>query len=114
MPNNDFLSAEILSEICGPPAVATTAQNWHGHVPFARWLVLFDRPTTFVELGVFRGDSYLAICEAVQRFGTKTQCVGIDTWAGDDHAGALADEVLSELSAFHDLRYGSFSKLCKA
>lgn len=114
MLESDFLSTQVLLQIWGPPEVTTSAPNWHGHVPFGRWLILLDRPTKFVELGVFRGDSYLAICEAVRRFETNTQCVGIDTWEGDEHAGELSENVFLQLNAFHDQLFGSFSKLLKS
>lgn len=102
-----------LLEVSGPPEVSTGTPNWHGHIPFARWLILKTRPRTFVELGVFMGDSYLAFCEAVARFGSGTRCLGVDTWEGDAQAGAIPSEIFAELSEFHDPRYGSFSRLAR-
>jgi hypothetical protein len=43
-----------------------------------------------------------------------TQCVGIDHWRGDEHAGFYGEEVLRELQAYHDPLYGSFSTLLRA
>ena len=98
----------------GLPEGGGQTSNWHGHIPFARWLVREYRPRTFVELGVFRGDSYLAFCAAVARFATGTQCSGIDSWEGDEHAGALVSSVYDELRAFHDPLFGGFSSLVRA
>jgi GT2 family glycosyltransferase/glycosyltransferase involved in cell wall biosynthesis len=95
------------------PQRAPAPAIWSGHVPFAFWLVNQIRPRRIVELGVFSGTSYCAFCEEVVRSGLSTSCFGIDTWAGDDHAGHYRDDVLAELRAHHDPRYGEFSTLLR-
>ncbi len=87
------------------------ASAWHEHAPFAFWLVAAHRPGVAVELGVHHGFAYLALCQAVQRLGLSTRCYGVDSWAGDDHAGHYGPEVLAGLEAWHNPRYGAFSAL---
>ncbi|MFI5458334.1 MAG: class I SAM-dependent methyltransferase [Isosphaerales bacterium] len=85
--------------------------SWTGHVPFAMWITSVLRPRLFVELGTFRGMSYCAFCQSIDRLGLPTRAVAIDTWRGDPHNGLNGPEVLAELRLHHDHRYGSFSTL---
>ncbi len=86
---------------------------WYGHVPFAFWLVQALQPRTLVELGTHHGVSYAAFCEAVRAAGLSTQCTAVDTWTGDAQAGFYPEQVFTDLAAFHDPRYGSFSRLLR-
>lgn len=85
---------------------------WTGHRPFAAWIVHALRPRVFVELGVHRGDSYSAFCQAaLEAFaGTaeRPACrgYGVDTWRGDAHAGFYGESVYEEFKAFHDRHFG--------
>lgn len=90
------------------------ASAWIGHLPFGMWLVGSCRPRVLVELGVHNGASYCAFCETVVREGLGTACFGIDSWSGDPHAGFYGEEVLGQLRAHHDQRYGAFSRLVRA
>jgi hypothetical protein len=96
------------------PARLTPQSAWHKHLPFGMLLVSLLRPKVIVELGVFRGDSYCAFCQAVQALRLNTQCYGVDTWQGDDHQGRYGKEVMEELSIYHDPLYGAFSTLLRS
>lgn len=109
-----FLSFDIVKTLPALPARLSDVNAWHGHIPFARWLIQAMRPRTLVELGVHKGDSYCAFCEMVAQTGLDTQCHGIDSWEGDVHSGFYGEEIYLELSDHHDPRYGHFSRLIRA
>ncbi len=96
------------------PRRLTDSLPWHGHIPFAFFLVQLAQPRVIVELGVGRGDSYCAFCQAVDQLGLETRCFGIDTWKGDDHGGLYGESVLDELKQHHDGRYSGFSTLLRS
>jgi hypothetical protein len=99
--NTDLLFAE--------PERFSDVDSWHEHLPFA--LVLMDllEPRSFVELGVHKGDSYFAFCQAVTRLGLPTTCYGVDTWQGDEHTRGYDDSIYAEFKNWHDPHYQGFS-----
>jgi O-antigen biosynthesis protein len=94
--------------------VRSSPSAWAEHVPFAFSVVEMLRPRTVVELGVYAGVSYCALCQAIDHFGLASQAYGVDTWQGDPHSGFNGPEVLQDLRAHHDPRYGRFSRLIPA
>lgn len=84
---------------------------WHGHIPFAFFVIGAARPRRLVELGTHKGDSYLAFCQAVAGLGLDTECVAVDGWVGDEHVGDLDPSIYENLKKVHDPRYGAFSRL---
>lgn len=95
------------------PAYLSDTPWWHGHIPFAFFLVATARPGTLVELGTHKGDSYLAFCQAVSRFGLGTRCAAVDHWRGDQTTGEYEEGVYDALRAVHDPAYADFSRLLR-
>jgi hypothetical protein len=86
--------------------------TWAGHIPFMFLAFSLAKPRVFVELGVDLGASFVAACEAADRFHVNTRCFGIDTWQGDDHARYSDGEaVFPALRTFIATRYPACSLL---
>ena len=101
-------------EATDPPHWLTHNSAWIYHIPMAAVLMKMLRPRSFVELGTFRGDSYMAFCQAAAKLDTPVQCTAVDNWRGDAHAGFYGPAVLDELRATHDPLYGHFSRLLQS
>lgn len=84
---------------------------WIGHEQFMDWLFQVRRPTRFVELGVHSGWSYFAACNAVRRYKLKTQCIGVDTFKGDEDTGSYDEDVYEAVSTINQLHFSGFSDL---
>jgi hypothetical protein len=107
------LASTVLDPLFRPQARSGVASAWHGHVPFAQWLVSATRPRLIVELGTHNGVSYAAFCETVLHEKLAARCYAVDSWSGDDHAGHYDESVYARLRAFHDGRYSAFSELLR-
>ena len=92
------------------PHRLTDVDHWHGHMPFAFFLVEMLQPSRIVELGTWKGDSYCCLCQAVEASGVRAHATAIDTWTGDA-VGGYGPDVLAELRAYHEQRYARFSEL---
>lgn len=77
--------------LISPRVVASSA--WIEHTPFAAWIIEAMRPRRVVELGTHNGPSYFAFCQAIDAFGLNCEAYAIDTWQGDEHAGAYGEDV---------------------
>lgn len=93
------------------PLRLTQTADWHQHIPFAFALIEMLRPRTYVELGVFRGDSFCAMCQAIDSLRLQTTCVAVDTWSGDIHTGHYADAVYDDIFTYVRERYAAFATL---
>lgn len=87
--------------------------SWAGHIPFAFWIAANFRPRRYVELGVHTGNSFCAVAQAVKHYDLPTDCFGIDHWFGDEQAGLYGEDVYADIKAWHDPRYGHFSRLLR-
>jgi glycosyltransferase involved in cell wall biosynthesis len=100
--------------VCEHPEYLSDVVSWHGHIPFAFWCVEVVQPRIFVALGIHKGDSYCAFCQAVHTLGLSTACYGIDTGKGDEHGEVYGEEVDETLQHYHDKCYGTFSRLVRS
>jgi|GEM_PF-1475862 len=98
-------------EAAEAPLWLTHNSAWVDHIPMACVLMRMLKPRVFVELGTFRGDSYMAFCQTAVRLSPHPRCFAVDNWVGDPHAGFYGPHILAELRAFHDPTYGHFSTL---
>ena len=73
---------------------------WSELIPVMYALFVLLRPRRFVELGVHNGMSFFAACQVAERLGLTTECVAIDSWLGDEHAGFHDPRVLEEFRAY--------------
>jgi glycosyltransferase involved in cell wall biosynthesis len=81
-------------------------------IPFALYVLERLRPRTVVELGTATGDFYVALCDGVAALGQPARCYAIP--APDDDTPAGEEGVPADLRAYHDPRYGAFSRLLPA
>ena len=87
---------------------------WTSHLHFACDLVATLRPALLVELGVDRGESYFAFCQAAAEHKTGTRCFGIDTWHGDQQAGGYDETTFAQVSGHNRANYETFSTLFRS
>lgn len=87
---------------------------WTDHLAFAYDLVAEMKPRLLVELGVDRGESYFAFCQAAAENQTGTRCFGVDTWRGDQHAGGYDETTFAQVSAHNRENYETFSTLVRS
>ena len=87
---------------------------WSGHLAFAYDLVASVRPRVFVELGTHFGESYFGFCQAITEHKLACRSFAVDTWRGDIHTGAYADDVFREVDAYNSENYSTFSTLLRS
>ena len=80
------LLIDVVSVAC-TEVKAWAFSAWSELIPIMYALFVMLRPRRFVELGVHNGMSFFAACQIAERLGLATECVAIDNWEGDEHAG---------------------------
>ena len=112
------ITLENFSEFLGPESFwlpdRIVPSAWIEHAPFTFWLMKNLQPRRVVELGVFYGFSYFALCQAAAGLDLETECVGVDTWAGDEHGGFYGEEVFEEVNAYSHRTYPAISRLIRS
>ena len=84
-----------------------------GHLPFEYDLVAALKPALIVELGVYFGDTYFGLCQAVSENNISCSCYAVDTWLGDAETGLYDKTVYNAVEKYNDKRYRSFSYLVR-
>jgi hypothetical protein len=86
---------------------------WTDHLYFGYDLVALLQPKLLVELGVDRGESYFAFCQAIAESKLSTRAFAVDTWQGDKHAGAYDETTLRQVMSHNAEHYAAFSTLLR-
>lgn len=90
---------ENLDAAFAKPTHYSGSSYWHGHIPFAHFLVARVRPRLIVEFGVEHGDSLFAFADALKWNQVADSCVvGCDSWAGDIHVGKQANWIFERVN----------------
>lgn len=109
-PVNLHLSEVVEPVYRGPRIERYFGDHWSMHLPFAYELMQELAPKVFVELGVWKGESYFTFCQSAAENKTNVKCYGVDSWRGDVHMGQF-DPGLGKEVADYNWRYSSFSEL---
>jgi hypothetical protein len=81
------------------PIKTVVPSAWTDHTPFLFALFNLIRPRRYVEIGTHHGMSFFAACQAADQLGGGTQCIAVDGWIGDEHAGFYETAVFEEFKA---------------
>jgi hypothetical protein len=104
---------ELLSRVLHGSSVtqeSPTPSAWAEHVPFLFFAIDLLQPRRFVELGSHQGNSFFAACQAGKALPQPMECVAIDTWEGDEHAGAYEEHIFRDFSFILQREYGSVGR----
>lgn len=109
-PTGSFHPLDYPLAMAAPLRLTQTA-DWRPHIPFAFALVEMLRPRSVVELGVSGGDSFCAICQAVEQLKLPTTCVAIDPGTDNAHTGHVDELAFDDISSYVRERYAAFATL---
>jgi GT2 family glycosyltransferase len=114
--NNDHFAALI--DVRFAPFFARSPcekiiSNWHGHVPFAFWLMNALRPGIFVALGTHDGVAYTAFCEAVRANLIETKCFAISHQCAHESSEFFCQTSSQDVTFCHAAHYTAFSRLLR-
>lgn len=74
--------------------------SWIKHIPFAHFVVNVLKPSLIVELGVHTGNSLCTFSQSVLEGKINASCYGVDTFAGEKHAGFYDETIFENISSF--------------
>ena len=97
----------------GPRIARYFGGPWSMHLPFAYDLMREFRPGSFVELGVYKGESYFTFCQSATENGINVLCYGVDTWKGDPETGFYGPAIGEDVASYNT-QYAAFSQLITA
>jgi glycosyltransferase involved in cell wall biosynthesis/predicted O-methyltransferase YrrM len=80
---------------------------WSELVPALYAMFSFFKPRRYVELGSHYGMSYFAACQAAQHLDLASECIAVDSWVGDIHAGYHSTEVFDSFKSTIASKYPS-------
>lgn len=80
------------------------------HIPLLFWLTEAARPRIAVTLGVTDAVPHFALCQAVEKLGLESLCIGIEPASEAD--AQPAD--LSKQRAFNEINFAEFSQILQA
>ncbi|MGR3590970.1 MAG: hypothetical protein ACU0BO_03245 [Limimaricola soesokkakensis] len=96
------LSIPLSSQAIFWPARHPVPSPLLNKLPFLFWLMEVSRPRKVVQVGLGDGLIYMALCQAAERLGGQTFCLGIDP---------SGNSLPIDLQAPHDTQYGDISTL---
>lgn len=82
------------------------------HLPFTFWLTDMARPTRVMAVGMVDGQSYFAVCQALDKLNISAMCTGFGEWGSvADDADGVIRKVPEALVAQNRDHYDDFSKI---
>jgi hypothetical protein len=78
---------------------------WYTLAPVLFCLFELFRPRRYVELGSHCGFSFFAACQGAELVGSKTECIAVDSWEGDPHAGVYGADVYESVRTYLTSQY---------
>ncbi|MGG5821417.1 class I SAM-dependent methyltransferase [Falsiroseomonas sp. HW251] len=94
----DWLT-EVVAATC-TPMKAWAFSAWTELVPVMYALFALLKPRRYAELGVHNGMSFFAACQIAEKLGVPAECVAVDSWVGDVHAGFHDTSVFDGFRAY--------------
>ncbi len=81
------------------PIKKVVPSAWTDHAPFLFTLFSLMRPRRYVEIGTHHGMSFFAACQAAHQLEIGTECIAVDGWIGDEHAGFYDNQIFETFKA---------------